>query len=122
MDYRLGLTSEQILAKKFGANTRGYDAQQVDEFLDRVLEEFRRYESFVSNELPVLLKAGGQLDALKTRNQELEIELAVLKDKFAGLSKNDTVTINQNNLELHRRISALEKALYKLGQDPNKVK
>lgn len=122
MDYRLGLTSEQILAKKFNANTRGYDAQQVDEFLDRVLEEFRRYESFVSNELPVLLKAGNQFEALKNRNQELEIELAVLKDKFAGLSKNDTVTINQNNLELHRRISALEKALYKLGQDPTKIK
>jgi DivIVA domain-containing protein len=122
MDYRLGLTSEQILTKKFAADTRGYDAQQVDEFLDCVLEEFRRYEAFVNNELPALLKAGDQCDQLKNRNQELEIELAVLKDKFAGLSKNDTVTINQNNLELHRRISALEKALYKLGQDPNKVK
>lgn len=122
MDYQLDITSDDILGKKFRADVKGYDALEVDQFLDRVLVEFRKYETFVTEQLPSLLKAGSQLETLKQQHQALEIELAVIKDKFAGLSKNDTVTINQNNLELHRRISALEKALYKLGQDPNKVK
>jgi DivIVA domain-containing protein len=122
MAYVNKLTSTDILTKKFSANVKGYDAAEVDQFLDIVLEEFRAYESFLKNELPTLEKSGNQVDRLHKRIQELEIELAVMKEKFDGLVQNDTVSVNQNNLELHKRISRLEKALYQLGQDPNKIK
>lgn len=122
MSHKNGITSADILEKKFRANVKGYDAEEVDAFLDRVIETMVRYESFTKNDLPRLEKAGTQLDKLTKRNQELEVELAILKDKFAGLAENDTLSVNQNNLELHKRIGQLEKALYQLGQDPTKIK
>ncbi|HAV20233.1 MAG TPA: hypothetical protein DCX17_04345 [Firmicutes bacterium] len=122
MSYKNTLTSSEILAKKFRANVKGYDADEVDAFLDGVLEEFRHYEDFLKNELPALEKDGAKLESLSKKNQELEIELAVLKEKFNGLTRHDTLDVNQNNLELHKRISLLEKALYRLGQDPTKIK
>ncbi len=122
MIHKNGITSAAVLEKKFRANVKGYDAEEVDAFLDRVIETLARYESFAKDERPRLEKAGAQFDKLSQRNQELEIELAVLKDKFAGLAANDTLNVNQNNLELHRRIGQLEKALYQLGQDPTKIK
>ncbi|MFA5236200.1 MAG: DivIVA domain-containing protein [Bacilli bacterium] len=122
MNHKNGITSDEILAKKFRADVKGYDAEEVDTFLDRVIETLVRFETFAKNEVPQLEKAGTQLDKLAKRNQELEIELAILKDKFDGLSANDTLGVNQNNLELHKRIGQLEKALYQLGQDPTKIK
>ncbi len=122
MIHKNGITSAAVLEKKFRANVKGYDPEEVDAFLDLVIETLARYESFAKDERPRLEKAGAQFDKLSQRNQELEIELAVLKDKFAGLAANDTLNVNQNNLELHRRIGQLEKALYQLGQDPTKIK
>ncbi len=122
MAYKLQLTSADILAKKFKADVKGYDATEVDTFLDHIITEFRHYEAFITTELLSLEKENAQYHTLKARYQEVEVELAILRDKFAGLTKNDTVTINQNNLELHKRISLLEKALYRLGQDPTKIK
>lgn len=122
MGYKLQLGSADVLNKQFKANIKGYDPLEVDLFLDKVLAELRRYEQFVIEELPALEKAGEQLDQAKVRIRTLEVDLAVLNDKLGGLNKRDTTTINRTNLELHQRISALEKALYKLGQDPTKIR
>jgi len=122
MAYKLQLSGADILNRQFKANLKGYDALEVDQYLDRVLAEFRRYEKFVLEELPALEKAGEQLEKANARITALEVELAALSEKLNGLNKRDTTTINRTNLELHQRISALEKALYKLGEDPNKIR
>ncbi len=50
------------------------------------------------------------------------MEHAELKEKASVIDKNKTVEINQDNFNLYRRIGLLEKELYKLGIDPNKIK
>jgi len=122
MGYKLQLGSVDILNRQFRPNVKGYDPLEVDQFLDKVLEEFRRYEQFALEELPALEKAGAQLEQAKNRIHALEVEVAVLSEKLSGLNARDTTTVNRTNLDLHQRISALEKALYKLGQDPTKIR
>jgi DivIVA domain-containing protein len=116
------LTSLEILEKKFTADVKGYAAYEVDAFLDLILQDFKDIESFIKDELPRFVSLEHQLIGLKRRVQDLEIENLDLKDKVSVINKNDTIEINQSNFHLIKKIGLLEKELYKLGIDPNKLK
>jgi len=116
------LTKQNILQKRFKADVKGYDALEVDRFLDEICEDYERIETFLSQSLPELHDVKVQLEKLKERFHALEMEHAELKEKASVIDKNKTVEINQDNFNLYRRIGLLEKELYKLGIDPNKIK
>ena len=44
---KLKLTSKEILNKIFPPSDRGYNAFSVDEFLDKVLEDYRTVEAIL---------------------------------------------------------------------------
>ena len=116
------LTKLTILNKKFKADVKGYDALEVDEFLDLICRDYDQIETFLQNDLPKLLLNDKHIIDLKTRLRHLELENAELKEKTSVLDKNTTSEINHENYKLYRRIGILEKELYKLGIDPNKLK
>ena len=116
------LTKLIILNKKFKADVKGYDALEVDQFLDLICEDYECIEAFLTNDLPKLNLAEQQIKDLKARLRQLELDNAELKEKTSVLDKNTTSEINHDNYKLYRRIGILEKELYKLGIDPNKLK
>jgi DivIVA domain-containing protein len=116
------LTKQQILQKRFKADVKGYDALEVDRFLDEICEDYERVEAFLMTTLPELLSFKEQIIKLKERFHQLELDYADVKEKASVIDKNKTVEINQDNFNLYRRIGLLEKELYKLGVDPNKIK
>jgi DivIVA domain-containing protein len=116
------LTKLTILNKKFKADVKGYDALEVDQFLDLICQDYDRIEAFLTNDLPKLNLVEQQVKDLKGRLRQLELDNAELKEKTSVLDKNTTSEINHENYKLYRRIGILEKELYKLGIDPNKLK
>ncbi|MCX5774841.1 MAG: DivIVA domain-containing protein [Firmicutes bacterium] len=119
MDFKLDLSAEKILRKKFSPSTKGYGALEVDQFLDRVIEDYRYIELFSKSELPGIEDLKTQNKAYKDRISELEIQNALLQEKFKNLD--DDTNISLSNIDLLKRIKALESALYRLGKDPNKI-
>jgi DivIVA domain-containing protein len=115
MAVKLLLDSNKIYHKEFEGTKPGYDALQVDSFLDIVIKDydtFSKYEKTIEdlNRKATLL------------NQQLskeEADNATLRNKLNGIGANADASLN--NLELLKRISALEKALNKAGINPNTI-
>jgi len=120
MEFKLQISSKGILDKVFKSTSKGYDPLEVDQFLDRILCDYREIESkqtFANKELE---KVKEENDKLAKRIYELESNLASYKAKYSNLKPNDKV--NLDNINYIRRINELETFLFKNGFDPSKIK
>ena len=120
MAIKLVLNSEVVLNKKFPSAPRGYDPLQVDEFLDKVLADYRLIEDSKAvdkNDVTALEK---RVKELEKSNEELRIENSKYKSRLENINEGDTVT--KDNIHLVKRINVLEKFLYNHGFNPKTIK
>lgn len=121
MAIKLFLNSQTIINHVFPVVSRNaYDATEVDRFLDSVIQDYKLVEANA-----LVLK--NEYESLKTKSQsleqdkrKLEVELEKYKAKFANIKSSDNV--NSDNIELVRRINALEKFLWAHGFNPDTIK
>jgi DivIVA domain-containing protein len=99
----ISLTPQEILEKEFKIDTRGYRPQEVDKFLDLVINDYSKFISLVK-------KFESENKELIEENMRLKHELRNTKDKLEIIkdSSNKDVT----NVDLLRRISQLEKIVF----------
>ena len=117
---KLKLNHSDILDKKFSPSESGYDAYEVDSFLDKILEDYEfieKNELLLIEELEALNK---KIKELTDNKKELEIELTKFKSRFQNIKDCDNVTTD--NIELLKKINVYEKYLYEKGVDPTKLK
>ncbi len=102
---KVNFTKKDILEKEFKIDTRGFRPQEVDKFLDIVIQD---YEAF-----------GEIIDELEEENKNLLEENLQLKKEIRSLSlKIDTLKdgakagTEVSNADLLRRLSNLEKIIY----------
>lgn len=118
MAEKINLSSKKILDKKFSPNFKGYDPDEVDRWLDLIIEDYRHFETIESEvsrltaELAIYKNAKKEAEDAKARYTLLEGKLKVLDD-------NPNAALDR--LELLVRLSKLESALYKAGIDPTKI-
>lgn len=91
MDNRVHLSGKDILEKEFKTGMRGYNQEEVDEFLDLVIQD---YEAF-----------GQEIDRLKQ-------EIARLKKSESQVKTRSTSAMPQVNYDVLKRLSNLEKAVF----------
>lgn len=120
MKLLLKQSADSIIDQQFEGNKVGYDALQVDNFLDVVASDYVAMEKFLNkNEKEIeLLKK--EIASLKEKITTLEANNAVLSEKIKDMPEG--VEISLANIDLLKRISLLESALYKLGKDPSEIK
>ncbi len=105
----INLTPEEILNKEFRIDTRGYRLKEVDQFLDEIIADYQAFNKIIrdleeekANQNEVILNLKQEIRDLKTT---VEISrTAASKDELSG-----------SNLDILKRLSALEKAVY--GRD-----
>jgi len=114
------LTNLDILNKQFVAKAPGYDPEEVDLFLDEIRHQFQNLEKTINEQIPLLINEIEQLRDFKRRYEEMLMRYQTLEKKVQVLDKSPYTA--KAKLELLMRIDALEKALYKLGRDPTKIK
>lgn len=119
MDIKLHLDSNKVYHKEFTGTKPGYDALQVDTFLDIVLQDYESFEAYIKESQDEIEQLKDKINLLKSSLMKLQTENARLKTKLSGISQNADASIN--NLELLKRIGALEKALVKAGINPNTI-
>ncbi len=119
MPLELKLDSNKILHKQFEGTKPGYNALQVDSFLDTVISDYQTMEKYVNDSESKINELTNLNGLLNKRLSQSEASLAVMTEKLKNISDNDKASLN--NLDLLKRISALEQALFKLGVDPNSI-
>lgn len=117
MEKEVKFNSQSLLEIKFEKDVKGYNPLQVDQTLDAVIEDYKVYEKDAQISKDELAKQKQEIETLKSKNRELEIELANAKTSLKAMPKG----ANQDNVSLLKRIDALERALYLKGVDPKKI-
>lgn len=117
---KLLLSSKEILNKKFKANQKGYDPDDVDAFLDKVLEDYKQIGKEISSYEVKITDLKRENESLKTKLREKEAAISMQKSKNAALNTPHQKSLD--NIELLQKCSAYEKKLYSLGIDPSKIK
>ncbi|MCR4562355.1 MAG: DivIVA domain-containing protein [Bacilli bacterium] len=134
MECKVKLTGQEIFDKKFKKGLKGYDADEVDKFLDAIIKdylEFQRYKEALEEEnrrLSGLLNSANISSApllqekqkLQERVRELEIRNASLEKMFEGLKPGDKPTAE--NIEYIKKCNRLSDFLYSIGYNPDTLK
>lgn len=101
---KISLTPQEILDKEFKIDARGYRPQEVDKFLDLVIND---YNEFIS-EIKSFKK---DVAFLQDENNKLKNELRRIKANIEAAE--GTASSSQvSNIDLLRRLSQLEKVVY----------
>ena len=104
---KISLTPQEILEKDFKIDTRGYRLKEVDQFLDVIISDYEQFYNII--------------DALEKEKADLLREIMALKQELRNarmnveIAKNSSDTSEISNLDILRRLSQLEKAVY--GKD-----
>ena len=101
------LTPQDILDKEFKIDARGYRPQEVDKFLDLVIND---YNEFIT-EIKELKK---EISFYADENNKLKNELRRIKANIEA-AESTAGSSQVSNIDLLRRFSQLEKVVY--GKD-----
>ena len=120
MAIKLNLDSSMILEKQFDGQLRGYNALQVDKFLDTIIKDYKTIEENYLIEKDKLDQLKKENASLQKELDEIKVENNKYKTKVANIK--DSNVVNSENLNMVKKINAYEKFLYNHGYDPTKIK
>lgn len=134
MEPKIELSVKAIYEEKFEKDVKGYNAEQVDAFLDRIIHDYATYESVVKDlraQIASLESEKRNLrDALENgakqagidykRFQQMEVENASMRKKLDSIKPGDAPS--EENLAYLQRIHDLETFLAAIGYDPRTLK
>ena len=101
MEDKILLTTNDILEKEFKIDARGYRPQEVDKFLDVIINDYTEYEKLLS-------RYEKELKETLEENAKLKAEIRNLKSTLSVAENNKGVT----NVDILRRLGELEKIVY----------
>lgn len=87
------LTSKKILEKEFKKNFKGYNVEEVDSFLDEIIQDYEMFEKVVAQ--------------LREENKQLKEEVETTPKKQSVANVNGTT-----NFDILKRLSNLEKHVF----------
>lgn len=120
MEVKLLLTPQKIVDKEFKGKKMGYDPLEVDEFLDLVIKDYALMEQYLQEVKTSVIELQKTCKIYKERLDSAEVQNEILNDKLKNISENDS-GVNMSNIDLLKKISLLEQALFKAGIDPNSI-
>lgn len=120
MAIKLKLNSKEILEMKFPNVPRGYDPLYVDEYLDKIIRDYKLVEANYLVEKNTIDSLNEKIASLEKKITDLEIENNKYASRLKDINENDNV--NADNIDLIRRINVLEKFLYQHGYIPEQIK
>ena len=120
MAIKLKLNSKEILETKFPNVPRGYDPLYVDEYLDKIIRDYKIVESNCLIGCKEIDLLNDRIAVLEKENEQLKITNSKYESRLKDIHENDNVTID--NINLVKRINQLEKFLYQHGYMPDQIK
>jgi len=90
------LTVKEILEKEFKTSLKGYNQDEVDKFLDLVIQDYENFQM--------------KIDQLTQEKQKLQREIKRLSDVSAKPAS--AQTLSNTNYDILQRLSNLEKKVF----------
>lgn len=118
------LSAQDIYDKEFTVDSRGYSANEVDAYLDLVIEDYQNYEEQAQKLSSALVSCDQKIRELTEENQNLRLEYASMQNELASLRQqlqaqgnesqgvNSYIQTNKEGLTLEERVSRLEEAIF----------
>ncbi|WP_225047209.1 cell division regulator GpsB [Lacticaseibacillus kribbianus] len=101
--FNVQLAPQAILEKSFKTKMRGYDAAEVDEFLDQIIKDYEAYQAEVD-------RLDGDNARLRSRVDELTKQLNVSSKVAAATPQQPNATVT--NYDILKRLSNLERHVF----------
>ena len=103
---KLYLTPQEIYEHDFKFDARGYCPQEVDKYLDMIIRDYTEYNNIIKN-------LQSQIEDLNNDNCTLKEEIRHLQDELTSANESSNKEPkNVTNIDLLKRISRLEKAVF----------
>ena len=116
-DKSLNFNAEKILHTLFTPNVKGYDPDEVDSFLDKVIEDYRSYEKYIQDAQAYIQSLETKLHQVQADCRDKSRDLAKASARVKGIK--DDRKVSAANIDLLQYIDRLERALYQKGVDPS---
>lgn len=134
MEKNVKLTIDEIYSRQFEKDVKGYNPDEVDAFLDMIIQDYSAYEKLLAEKENIIhdldqrvnSNSGNSSNLLRKlaeqdqKIKELEVENASFKNRFGNLKDGDEV--NSSNLELIQTIRKYEDFIHQLGYNPQTLK
>ena len=98
----LNLTAKKIFNNKFDHVYNGYDGDQVDTYLDLIIEDYQIMEENVKELLDIVEQLQNEVSALHSKNHRLQNDMKI----------NLNNTTQYSNVDILKSLSRLEETLY----------
>ena len=108
MTHKIQLSPKKIVNKQFQIDFKGYNAEEVDYFLDMVVSDYENFAAMLNESYEQIEKLQKANDELKQKVNQLETEKLIQNDQMKSMEENLST-----NVDLLKRISNLEKVVYK---------
>ena len=102
---KISLTPQDILDKEFKIDARGYRPQEVDKFLDQIMGDYNEFITMIKD-------YRREVGYLTEENNKLKNELRRLRSSIEAAESVGSSGNTVNNVDLLRRLSQLEKAVF----------
>ena len=133
MENEIKLTPAEILNRKFTKDVKGYNPDEVDEFLDCVMGDYMAFLSYVERSKQYaaslleknkaqeaeLALAKSESAKATDRIRQLEAENASWKERLSHIKPGDHVT--EENMDLINKVNIYEEFLLSKGVPPEGV-
>lgn len=120
VDFKLNLNSKSIFDKLFQKEVRGYNALEVDNFLDYIIEDYQTFDKYVSEKNNEIQNMQQLLEEEKEKNHRLYIDNVKMNQRLSSIGPSNDVS--SDNLDLIKKINLYESYLFSIGVDPSKIK
>ncbi|MEG0366675.1 MAG: DivIVA domain-containing protein [Coprobacillus sp.] len=108
MENKIQLSPKKILNKQFQIDFKGYSATEVDYFLDVIAEDYGNFAGMLNESYEHIENLQKENEALKLKLSQLEREHMIQQDSIKSMEENIS-----SNVDLLKRLSSLEKEVYK---------
>ncbi|MCP4336298.1 MAG: DivIVA domain-containing protein [Mycoplasma sp.] len=104
---KINLKSELILNKKFKTELSGYNAKEVDEYLDKILLDYKFYESEIDILKRQLIEKNEFISDKQEELEELKLEIDVLKKQLLKAEESSNLSIKKDIEEIKKKINEI---------------
>ena len=105
------LDIQTILDKEFNIDFKGYNAAEVDAFLDLVIQDYETYQSITSD-------LNEKIAELERTNASLRAKLIEVEGRTRALEANPTVSQQgAANVDILKRLSRLEEEVFERSKN-----
>lgn len=107
MEAKVVLSPKKIINKEFKVDFKGYNADEVDHFLDLIIKDYESFAALLNDSYDKIEKYETMILDLKRKITQLEKEKAMQEDNVHALEENIS-----SNVDILKRLSLLEKVVF----------